>query len=80
MSSNSSQSVASIGEMMAGEAALKAQEDQQPKPYRMPEEQIVTVLMPVGLIRKMAKDWKSLLHHEKIAVRSAMQHSLWDEQ
>jgi hypothetical protein len=75
-----SQSVASIGEMMARETEVKAQKDHEPKPYRMPDEQIVTVLLPVGLVRKMAKDWKSLLHHEKVAVRSAMQHALWDEQ
>jgi hypothetical protein len=76
MGSYGSQSVASIGALMASEAESK----KKPAPYRMPDEQVVTVIMPVGLIRKMTGDWKSLLHGETVAVRSAMRHALWDEQ
>ena len=76
MGSYGSQSVASIGAMMASEAELKKQSE----PYRMPDEQVVTVIMPVSLIRKMTGDWNSMLHHETVAVRSAMRHALWDEQ
>ena len=79
MGSYGSQSVESIGNLMALEAELQAQKKQKPAPYRMPDEQVVTVIMPVGLIRKMTGDWKSLLHGETVAVRSAMRHALWDE-
>lgn len=48
--------------------------------YRMPETQIVTVILPVGLIRKMTGPWHSLTPAEERQVRSAMQHALWDEQ
>ena len=77
MGSYGSQSVESISRLMAHEASLK--QKQQEAKYRMPDEQVVTVIMPVGLIRKMTGDWKSLLHGETVAVRSAMRHALWDE-
>ncbi len=76
MGSYGSQSVESIGNLMA----LEAQLPKKPEKYRMPDEQVVTVIMPVGLIRKMTGDWKSLLHGETVSVRSAMRHALWDEQ
>jgi hypothetical protein len=79
MGSYGSQSVEAIGNLMALEAELQAKKKEQPAPYRMPDEQVVTVIMPVGLIRKMTGDWKSLLHGETVAVRSAMRHALWDE-
>lgn len=75
MGSYGSQSVEAIGNLMA----LEAQLPKKPEKYRMPDEQVVTVIMPVGLIRKMTGDWKSLLHGETVAVRSAMRHALWDE-
>jgi hypothetical protein len=79
MGSYGSQSVEAIGNLMGYEAMLQAQKKEQPAPYRMPDEQVVTVIMPVGLIRKMTGDWKSLLHGETVAVRSAMRHALWDQ-
>jgi hypothetical protein len=75
MGSYGSQSVEAISNLMAHEAQLP----KKPEKYRMPDEQVVTVIMPVGLIRKMTGDWKSLLHGETVAVRSAMRHALWDE-
>jgi hypothetical protein len=48
--------------------------------YRMPDEQVVTVIMPVGLIRKMTGPWYLLKKDESEQVRSAMKHALWDEQ
>lgn len=47
--------------------------------YRMPDEQVVTVIMPVGLIRKMTGPWHLLKKNETDQVRSAMKHALWDE-
>lgn len=75
MGSYGSQSVESISNLMAIEAQLP----EKPEKYRMPDQQIVTVLLPVGLVRQMTGDWKSLLHSDTVAVRSAMRHALWDE-
>lgn len=47
--------------------------------YRMPDNQIVTVLLPVGMIRKMTKPWYLLKKAEAEQVRDAMRHALWDE-
>ena len=47
--------------------------------YQMPDEQVVTVIMPVGLIRKMVKPWHLVKQDEAEQVRSAMRHALWDE-
>lgn len=48
--------------------------------YRMPDEQIVTVLLPVGLVRKMTKPWYLVPTTDAEQVRNAMRHALWDEQ
>lgn len=48
--------------------------------YRMPDQQIVTVLLPVGIVRKLKEHWSALNPEEKQHVRNAMQHALWDEQ
>ena len=76
MGSYGSQSVASIGSLMSSEAESR----KQPEPYRIPDEQITTVLLPAGLVRKMTGDWKSMLHGETVSVRSAMRHALGDEE
>lgn len=47
--------------------------------HRMPDTQVVTVIMPVGLIRKMTGPWYLLKKDESEQVRSAMKHALWDE-
>ena len=47
--------------------------------YRMPDEQIVTVLLPVGLVRKMVKPWYLVKQGDAEQVRNAMRHALWDE-
>ena len=77
MGSYGSQSVESIGNLLAHEAQL-------PKPpkesgYWMPDQQLVTLMMPVGLVRKMTGNWSSMLHGDTVAVRSAMRHALGDE-
>lgn len=46
----------------------------------MPDTQVVTVILPVGLIRKMTGPWYLLKKAESDQVRSAMRHALWDEQ
>lgn len=73
MGSYGSQSVASIGAMMEYEAKLKKQQQ-----YRMPDNQVVTVIMPVGLIRKMVRE-EEMTPEEASQVKSALQHALWDE-
>ena len=70
-----SQSVEAISNLMAHEATLP----KEPEKYRMPDNQIVTIILPVGLARKMAGNWKEMLHNETVAVRAAMRHALWDE-
>lgn len=67
------------GESIHNLLAREAQMPKKPEKYRMPDEQIVTVIMPVGLVRKMTGDWKSMFHGETVSVRSAMRHALWDE-
>jgi hypothetical protein len=47
--------------------------------YRMPDQQIVTILLPVGIVRKLKDHWSALDIEEKQHVRNAMQHALWDE-
>jgi hypothetical protein len=47
--------------------------------YRMPDQQIVTILLPVGIVRKLKDHWSSLDISEKEQVRNAMRHALWDE-
>jgi hypothetical protein len=47
--------------------------------FQMPDEQVVTVILPVGLIRKMVKPWHLVKRDEAEQVRSAMRHALWDE-
>jgi hypothetical protein len=47
--------------------------------YRMPDQQIVTILLPVGIVRKLKNHWSSLETSEKEQVRIAMRHALWDE-
>ena len=47
--------------------------------YRMPDQQIVTILLPVGIVRKLKDHWSSLETSEKEQVRKAMSHALWDE-
>lgn len=73
MGSYGSQSVARIGALMEHEAQMKAQQA-----HRMPDNQVVTVIMPVGLIRKMAHE-QDMTPEEASQVKSAMQHALWDE-
>ncbi len=75
MGSYGSQSVASIGAMMEYEAKLKKQEQQK---YRMPDNQVVTVILPVGIIRKVARE-EVMTFEETSQFKSAMQHALWDE-
>jgi hypothetical protein len=58
---------------MEHEAQMKAQQA-----HRMPDNQVVTVIMPVGLIRKMAYE-QEMTPEEASQVKSAMQHALWDE-
>jgi hypothetical protein len=48
--------------------------------YRMPDEQVITVILPVGLVRKMAKSWRLMGGAQVRAVRDAMRRALWDEQ
>lgn len=79
MGSYGSQSVESISNLMAHEAEMKAKQKKQAEQYRMPDEQVVTVIMPVGLIRKVARE-ETMTDEDMSQVKSAMQHALWDEQ
>ena len=47
--------------------------------YRMPDNQIVTVVLPVRLVRRMARSWRMMPGADVRAVRNAMRHALWDE-
>lgn len=48
--------------------------------YRMPDNQIVTVILPVGLVRQLTKPWYLMKQADAEQVRNAMRHALWDEQ
>ncbi len=44
----------------------------------MPDNQVVTVILPVGIIRKVARE-EVMTFEETSQFKSAMQHALWDE-
>jgi len=67
------------GESIHNLLAREAQMPKKPEKYRMPDEQIVTVIMPVGLVRKMTKPWYLVPAKDAELVRNAMRHALWDE-
>jgi len=75
-----SQSVEAISNLMENEAKLKAGIVDAPR-YKMPDSQIVTVILPVGIVRKIAHgEWSDLATMDVVHVRKAMSHALWDEQ
>jgi hypothetical protein len=79
MGSYGSQSVEAISNLMANEAKLKAGVVDPPR-YRMPDQQMVTIMLPVGIVRKIAHGgWSDLPSLDVMQVRKAMSHALWDE-
>ncbi len=79
MGSYGSQSVASLGAMLEQDARMKKeQEEQQAQQYKMPDTQIVTVIMPVGILRKIVRDG-ILTPEEESQAMAAFRHALWDE-